>query len=281
MNKEEVRVVRANCASVQMLLSEGSPLRGEFENGHEVSLLTDGSIFPHVAQREEWNFEETRFIRQVCSEGTYHLIDIGANVGLFSRQVLINYPNVVSASCFEPSPCNVEHLRRNLKGLPGASVFDFGLGKEEGELTFFMDNINGGNFSFNEHAVAGRKHRVIQAPIKRISESLLDECMGPHAAQHRLIWKSDTQGFDEVLMSELPGQFWKRVDLTVFEGWRIPKPEFDAEAFRKVLEAFDFIYLVRSRNKVLDRISPADCIEYLSGDDRKWGDVFMSRQELH
>lgn len=280
MKREHIPLLRANCASVQLLLPKNSPLYGTFEKGNEISLRTDGSIFPHVAQRMEWNFDETRFIRQVCNTGSYHLIDVGANVGLFSRQVLINYPTVRSASCFEPSPDNVEHLRRNLRALPTASVFDYGLGKEEGELTFFMDAINGGNFSFNENAVTGRKHHVIKAPVRRISEALLDECMGQEATKYRLIWKSDTQGLDEVLMSELPLNFWNRVDLAIFEGWRIPKPDFDAVAFRKVLEAFDFVYLMRNRNKSLDRINATDCIDYLSGEDRKWGDIFMSRQQL-
>jgi FkbM family methyltransferase len=281
MNNDQIQMLRTKCASVQLLLSESSPLNGPFEAGSEISLRTDGSIFPHVAKHQEWNFGETRFIQQACVEGEYHLIDVGANVGLYSRQALINYPNIKSASCFEPSPDNVEHLKRNLKAIPAASVFDFALGTSDGELTFYIDEINGGNFSFNENAVTGRKHHVIKAPVRRITEKLLDECMGQLATDRRVIWKSDTQGLDEVLMSELPLRFWQRVDLAVFEGWRIPKPTFDTNAFRSVLDSFDHIYLIRNRGKGLEPIDASSCIEYLSATDRKWGDIYMSCRELH
>ncbi|WP_353393966.1 FkbM family methyltransferase [Ruegeria sp. HU-ET01832] len=280
MNRQQIRFLRRTCTSVQIRLSEESPLRGTFERGDEISLLTDGSIFPHVAQQHEWNFNETRFIGQVCDAASYHLIDVGANVGLYTRQVLLNYQNVHSASCFEPSPDNVEHLARNIGGMPTATVHNFGLGTTDGELTFFTDDVNGGNFSFNENAVAGRNHHVIKAPIRKISEQLLDDCMGDEARKRRLIWKSDTQGLDEVLMSELPLGFWQRVDLAVFEGWRIPKPEFDAQAFAAVLKAFDFVYIMGSRNKRLQRTDAEQCMHYLSGTDRRWADVFLSRREL-
>ncbi|WP_109310709.1 FkbM family methyltransferase [Ruegeria sp. AU67] len=281
MNREMTKLLRKRCVSIQFLLSENSPLRGEFEGGNEISLLTDGSIFPHVAQHEEWSFNETRFIGQACPTGPYHLIDIGANVGLFSRQVLINYPQVISASCFEPSRDNTEHLKRNLKAMPMVSVFDFGLGQSDGELAFYKDSVNGGNFSFNRDAVAGRAHQVIVAKIRRITEGLLDKCMGDEASDRRLIWKSDTQGLDEALMSELPESFWQRVDLACFEGWRIDKPSHDEQAFRNVLNSFEYVYIIGSRNKRLRRIGSARCISYLSGRDRKWADFYLSRVELH
>ncbi len=280
MNRQQIRFLRRTCASVQLLVSEDSPLHGPFDKGNEISLLTDASIFPHVAQSEEWNFSEARFIGQACHADSYHLIDIGANVGLYTRQVLINHANVQSASCFEPSPDNVEHLRRNLRSMPSASVFSFGLGATDGELAFYTDDDNGGNFSFNENAVSGRNHHVIKAPIKRISEDLLNECMGQEAVNRRLIWKSDTQGLDEVLISELPLRFWKRVDLAVFEGWRIPKPEYDQQAFRAVLEAFEYVYLMGSRNKRLQQVDVSECVNYLAGNDRRWADIFLSRCEL-
>lgn len=280
MDRSDIELLQRSCVSLQMCLNEDSPLRGDFQGGDVLSMLTDRSIFPHVAQHHEWHFKETRFVDQACTKGAYHLIDIGANIGLFTRQILINFPQVKSATCFEPSPRNVDHLDRNLIHLSGARTFGFGLHNVDGELPFYEDTKNGGNFSFNEKAVAGRAHVVTEVPVRKITEELMNDCMGLRALDRRVIWKSDTQGLDETLMTALPLGFWDRVDLAFFEGWRIKKPGFDLAAFEAILRKFDYIYSMGANKTRVRRASVDETMAYLIGEDRKWADFFLAHDAL-
>jgi len=121
---------------------------------------------------------------------------------------------------------------------------------------------------------------VSKVPVRKLTEDLLDNCMGEAAQSRRLIWKSDTQGLDETLMTALPLSFWDRVDLAFFEGWRIPKPDFNMDDFAAVLNKFEYIYSVGSNQARLRRASVDETIAYLAGEDRKWADFFLAREEL-
>jgi hypothetical protein len=153
------------------------------------------------------------------------------------------------------------------------------LHREDGELTFYVDAKNGGNYSFNEEAVNGRPFTKTVAPVRAISEELLVSLMPEDARGRRLIWKSDTQGLDEFLISTMPLSFWDRVDVLLFEGWRIAKPDFDLEAFAAVLHSFPHAYYTkrgRARATSAEKI-----MEYLDADDRKWADFCLTRAPLH
>jgi len=274
-----IRALRSVAAEIVLRLPEDSPLRADVEGGEVVSLNIDGSIFPVVAQGFDWHFQDTRAeLSGLDPAAEYHLIDIGANVGLFCRQVLANFSNVTSASCYEPSPLNTGHLARNLAGFRDVRVLPFGLHRDEGELKFYLDARNGGNFSFNAEAVANRPFTEVTAPVRRITPELLRAHMPGAGAGRRLIWKSDTQGLDEVLMAEMPPAFWTDVDVALFEGWRIGKPAFDHDAFRAMLDAFPHAY--RRRRGRMQRVEPGDIVAYLAADDRKWTDFCLSRRPL-
>lgn len=277
LSQEAIGELRAKATEVVLNLPSDSPLYAEVESGSVISLAIDASIFPVVAANYDWHFESTRQeFSCLDPDAKYHLLDIGANLGLFCRQVLANFPNVVTASCFEPSPVNIPHLRRNMAGFKGARLHEYGLHRDEGELTFYVDTKNGGNLSFNPDAVNTRPHTKIVAPVRNIGQAIARVEQDEVGKDCRIIWKSDTQGLDEMLMSEMPADFWGKVDLALFEGWRIKKPGFNHDAFRAVLEAFPYAYDRRRRGLVR---TDADAIAaYLQADDRKWTDFCLSRR---
>ena len=280
MKRGHINLFQHHLSSARIFLSEESPLRGDFEDGNLLSLNVDGSIFPHVIRFQEWHCEAMKCIGPGLVGEKYHLIDIGANIGLFTRQAMIEFPSIRSASCFEPSPNNINHLELNVMGLEGAVVKAFGLHTEDSTLKFYKDKINGGNYSFNESAVAGRPHSIIEVPTRRITPELLCEGAPEVVADTRFLWKSDTQGFDEVLMCAMPLDFWERVDVVAFEGWRIPKPSYNTEIFSALLELFPFRYVQRRNRARPEEISTQAIVDYLSGDDRGWADFLLSRARL-
>lgn len=266
-------------AGAVLKLPEESPLRGGFPGGDRLSVPVDGAIFPHLLAHREWHFADVVRLAPTLTRPPYRLIDIGANIGLFARQALLGLPGVAAASCFEPAPDNLAHLRANLAALP-ARVEPYGLHVEEGALRYFRDAANAGNFSFNAAAVEGRPHAATEAPARRISEALLDAAAPEGTAGFRLLWKSDTQGCDDALIAALPAAFWERADAVLFEAWRIEKPAADPAALAAVFAAFPFRYFKGARRRRLSPVSPERILEFLAGRDRRWGDVFLSRAPL-
>lgn len=98
------------------------------------------------------------------------------------------------------------------------------------------------------------------------------ELLGDGSAE-AILWKSDTQGTDEVISAQTPMEIWLRVYVALSEMWRITRPDYGREAFRARLESFPNRQLGDRPN-----VSVADVMEYLSGDD--WlGQTFCSGVE--
>ena len=98
--------------------------------------------------------------------------------------------------------------------------------------------------------------------------------MRAHAAaeEQRLIWKSDTQGYDELIISLTPMDIWNRLDAAIVELWRIRKPAFDRAAFVTRLDNF--------ANKSIGLSTPcttADILAYLDSEDWQHADLYLWR----
>ena len=69
------------------------------------------------------------------------VIDVGANVGLFSLEVLQRCGGDVELYAFEPAPATFAHLRRNIGDLfpdAGARLFPCALAARSGDATFYF-----------------------------------------------------------------------------------------------------------------------------------------------
>lgn len=83
-----------------LLLKRWSPLG---EAGKEIFLSEDQVIYEQVRLNGFWAIEEVKFIVENLEDDCV-LLDLGANAGLISRQVLFSTTKNVSAVCVEPIP---------------------------------------------------------------------------------------------------------------------------------------------------------------------------------
>ena len=202
----------------------GSPL---WHQGRPVRLPVDQVIAPLTLQAAQWELEELDFLRSHLSEdASWTLIDVGANVGLFARQVLAQLPQVGRALCYEPSPSNASCLRANLEGLP-AEIHTCALGAASADQVLYIEDGNAGNGSLLPEALAlatpGSERRATVAVREALGESRAWlELPGP------LVYKSDTQGADPWLATQYDPRFWERVDVAIVELWRLPLGKSDA-----------------------------------------------------
>ena len=237
------------------------------------SILTpiDDVILPGLFKSGSHQKENLQLAAQSLDlSQSYSLLDIGANIGLFSSQLLVAFPNIERCIGVEPDPDNFAALEYNLRPFDGRSLqlHNFAITDSDGEALLYRDPQNCGNYSLSADAVEGNKadqRRVRTVDARGFANRYLPD-FGP------LILKTDTQGWDETIITRFPRQLWDRVILACIEIWRISKPPFDAGQLKEIIELFPNRFFQGETNGDVD-----DILNYAIGKDRKFQDLILWR----
>ena len=239
--------------------------------GSRFLLPDDKTIAPAVLALGAWNPQQVAFVHdRMAKDQRYLLVDIGANVGLFSRQLLNRTSNIAECFVVEPDPENFAALQYNMREAAGVTVhaFNLGLGLESGAAEFYRDRENCGNYSVHPDAMRDRPFEAVQIELMAA-----DEWMNQNLpAEGRLVWKSDTQGSDEMIVAATPWEVWNRVDVAVMELWRIRKPTDTRQRFLDKIGCFPNISLGLDQN-----VTVADVAAYLDNEDWNHEDLYVWR----
>ncbi|NOC85757.1 MULTISPECIES: FkbM family methyltransferase [unclassified Ruegeria] len=238
--------------------------------GQGLLVPDDKTMSPAIIADARWEYENLAAFAGHLKEGRrYTLLDIGANIGMFSRQIQVLSDQIEHALCVEPDHHNFAALKFNLAPFSDRVMFfNAALGREDGIVEFYRDMQNIGNYSLNEDAMRARSFEKV-----RVSQHDTQKWMAEHVSHKQaLAWKSDTQGFDEVIITRTPMEIWERIDVALIEIWRIEKPDFDMDALRARFESFPNRQLGDEKDISVDEI-----IEYLSGSDWQFKDLLMWR----
>jgi hypothetical protein len=142
-----------------------------------------------------------------------------------------------------------------------------------GQFTFYEDTHNAGNYSLSADAMRRREHRT---SVVTCIEATPDNLLAPLTAEQRalpIVWKSDAQGFDEVIVTALPDTFWSRVHCGVMEFTRIDRPAFARQRLGAILESYPIRRFRRQdRNAAVEEI-----LAFSDGRDAKHRDLFFAR----
>lgn len=238
------------------------------QSGDTLLLPDDHVMGPSVMRDGAWDYHNIeQFAAHLHPDRDYTLIDIGANVGLFSRQLALVAPRLARIICVEPDRYNFQALRYNMQFLQDRVQFhNVALGDADGERELFRDMENIGNYSLNPDAMRSRSFESVSVALRE-TRAWMGENL---AVDGPLLWKSDTQGFDEVIVAGTPLAVWQRIEVALIEIWRIAKPEFDRQAFRLRLEAFPHRRLGDEAGVSVDAV-----LDYLSGNDWQFQELLL------
>ena len=231
----------------------------------------DYVIAPLVIVTHAWDGETIRLARSIIENRfeSATLIDIGANTGLFTRQMLIASPEFDCVFAYEPHPANFRCLQHNTSPFENVRLNNYALGPDDGTLKFYMDPDNCGNYSLNPSAMpAARECATILVSVKSVRE----EAGTWLEAKSPIFYKSDTQGYDEVIASAVGTVFWDSVFGGLLELWRIEKPDWSSASMVALLDKFPNKRFV---NSPAVPISTSDILAYLAGKDGAFQDVIF------
>ena len=104
-------------------------------------------------------------LRQVKNFQT--AIDIGGNIGFWSRDFCDKFENVI---IFEPDASNIECLKANLSGKENYTLHEVGLGSKEETKTFYKSMTTSGGHSFFRDQVFEEQVEESQLQIKKLDD---------------------------------------------------------------------------------------------------------------
>ena len=238
--------------------------------GDSLIVMDDNVIGASCRAHASWDIDGVReFCSLIPSDGAFTLVDVGANIGLFTRQLCMLSDRISRVVCVEPDPLNFRALRYNLAFLEAkAELHNVALAAKDGTEEFFQDLENTGNYSLNQSAMRNRPFETAAVTTRATADWAGTALKG----RGPLLWKSDTQGSDELIVSQIPMDIWNQVDVAMLELWRIAKPAYDRAAFRERLSAFPNRKLGNS-----SRASVDDICDYLNGGDLDFKDLLLWR----
>ena len=189
----------------------------------------------------------------------YTFIDIGANVGFTSREVLLNNANIDQIICVEPVKSTFSCLEQNTSTFQKKLLFNFALGHNNSTEEIYIDNANNGNASLVESMMNTSKYKSYETEkieIKSVDDFFKD--IANDVNNQALIIKIDTQLYDELIFSLLPDDVIKQThmvcyELTCLKG--IKGPEFSIEKFENNIKNFSTVW-----SKELGTISKEELI---------------------
>jgi FkbM family methyltransferase len=139
------------------------------------------------------------FINFLCfldNKKAVNLIDIGANVGNFSRDFLIFYPNAKEIVCFEPSPHVAENIQSNV-GDKRLNVINAALGSVNRKLTICYPKGNTVIASFHQYTDdVNSFYKTDERVTEEVQVYTLDDTCADFSQDDAFIVKIDTQGHE-------------------------------------------------------------------------------------
>jgi FkbM family methyltransferase len=256
-------------SGIQFTLARDGPLGNA---GETLLIPEDRVMMPFIAANGFWELEGIEFAADKMDlSDKYVLLDIGANVGFFSRQFLHRFPCVESCICIEPDPGNFSALSFNMAKFERSTVrsYNVALGVLDSAAEFYRDRQNIGNYSLNIDAMRNQPFEQTTVTVAATERWMREMLPGSMA----IIWKSDTQGFDETIISLAPWEVWNRVRYAIIELSRINKPMFDIAEFRRKIDSFPNKSIGLSRRPA----SIDEIVDYLSGNDGSHEDLYLWR----
>ena len=197
--------------------------------GTVLEVPKDKIIYQELRHRGEWEKEVSNFLSSCIKDlkkeaRNITLLDLGANIGLISLQVINDLEFNIQLIAVEPLPQHVSALERNLKPISGTNdviILPVALGLESKMEYIHKQNTNSGNTSLIARVVP--IDQVSKVRIKMLDTE--DFSINYLTIDKEFVIKSDLQGFDAKVLARLGKKIWEKTYAASVEVWALNEIE--------------------------------------------------------
>jgi len=234
--------------SLNLTLNSNTPLGKKNE---KLILPLDEIITPRIFKNEQWDYFIIEFIKKNIKYKNNYFFDIGANVGLISRQLQKLDLNIKNYFCFEPEKNNFDILSKNLINKK-TYLYNFGLASKNKKTKIFVNKLNKSDNSIYINNYVGTKNNLSKIILKD-SNIVFKKIIDDKKINH-IIYKSDTQGMDEEIFLNLDYEILDKIYLLILEISNFKFIFKNLDKFLNKLENFRFISTENQSDINLDEL---------------------------
>ena len=208
------------------------------KTGDELFLLFDSIITPKVLLQGSWDAFVINFIKENTKKNNnYYFFDIGSHIGLITRQVANLNIKVKKFFCFEPLKIHFNLLKKNCSFLKKINFYNYAIGVKKDKRKIYTNKLNSGNSSLIKINKSQYQYTlVIEA------NTALKKIIKANYIKKNIIYKSDTEGYDEMIFLSIEENIIKKIDIAI-------------------LEISNFKFLLRNLNTFMNKIKNFNLIK--------------------
>ena len=180
----------------------------------KIQTRIDQIITPNILKKGKWDYFIIKFICKYIKNKTnqFSFIDLGSNIGLITRQLYLKKPDIKNFHCIEPEKENYNILLNNLDSIKNVYTYNCALtNQESGIKKMYLNKNNFGDFSLLKNSNKATTYiNTLNA------SSFFNKIISKHKI-NKIIYKSDTQGFDEMIVLSLSKKILDKIDMMILE----------------------------------------------------------------
>jgi FkbM family methyltransferase len=180
----------------------------------KIQTRIDQIITPNILKKGKWDYFIIKFICKYIKNKTnqFSFIDLGSNIGLITKQLYLKKPNIKNFHCIEPEIENYNILLNNLDSVKNVHAYNCALtNQKSGIKKMYLDKNNFGDFSLLKSS-----NKNITYINTLNASSFFNKIISKHKI-NKIIYKSDTQGFDEMIVLSLSKKILDKIDIMILE----------------------------------------------------------------
>jgi FkbM family methyltransferase len=183
------------------------------KTGDELFLLFDNIITPKVLLHGYWDVFVINFIKENTKKNNnYYFVDIGAHIGLITRQVANLNIKIKKFFCFEPLKLHFNLLKKNCSFIKKINFYNYAIGVKKDKKKIYTNKLNSGNSSLIRINKSQYQYTFVLEANTTLKKIIKDNHI-----QKNIIYKSDTEGFDEMIFLSLEQNIIKKIDIAILE----------------------------------------------------------------
>ncbi|MDC0558060.1 FkbM family methyltransferase [Candidatus Pelagibacter ubique] len=180
----------------------------------KIQTRIDQIMTPNILKKGKWDYFIIKFICKYIKNKTnqFSFIDLGSNIGLITRQLYLKKPDIKNFHCIEPEKENYNILLNNLDSFKNIYTYNCALtNQESGIKKMYLNKNNFGDFSLLKNS-----NKTTTYINTLNASSFFNKIISKHKI-NKIIYKSDTQGFDEMIVLSLSKKILDKIDMMILE----------------------------------------------------------------
>ena len=183
------------------------------KTGDELFLLFDNIITPKVLLHGYWDVFVINFIKENTKKNNnYYFVDIGSHIGLITRQVANLNIKIKKFFCFEPLKLHFNLLKKNCSFIKKINFYNYAIGVKKDKKKIYTNKLNSGNSSLIKINKSQYQYTLIIE-----ANTALKKIIKANYIKKNIIYKSDVEGYDEMIFLSLEQNIIKKIDIAILE----------------------------------------------------------------